>query len=299
MTLQLTHYHHDAVDVSVEERLLFTYVYNPDTPQKESSRPYMHPICSLAGDEVTIFRPYDHLWHKGISMTLAALSGQNFWGGPTYVRDQGYVQLANNGVQRHNRWDEVTCDEKGVRLAEALTWLTQAGEAWIDEKRIITVPDVDPEADSWRLTWSTQLANCWDRPLIFGSPTTEGRPNAGYGGLFWRGPRSFLHGQARAAGALAGEEIMGQAANWLAYSGLHDGTGNRSTLLFLDHPQNPRYPTKWFMRQDPFACASFAFSFDQELTLEPGESLAFTYQIVIANGELSEDEIQAAVEASV
>src|SRR5215831_7409494 len=95
------------VDVRHRDRLLFRYVYAPDTPPVESPRPYFHPLRTLAGDVVTIFRPHDHRWHHGLSMTSANLSGENFWGGPTYVDGQGYAQLPNNGTVRHESWESL------------------------------------------------------------------------------------------------------------------------------------------------------------------------------------------------
>ncbi len=120
---------------------------------------------------------------------------------------------------------------------------------------------------------------------------------AGYGGLFWRGPRSFFRGQILAGNNLEGPQVMGQPAPWLAFIGPHDGTGDLSTLLFLDHPGNLRYPNKWFVRNDPFACASFAFSFDEEYVLEPDATLALNYRIVIANGAWSREQIEAQAQA--
>ncbi len=39
----------------------------------------------LAGDTVPLFRPHDHVWHKGIAWSLPHVGEHNFWGGPTYV----------------------------------------------------------------------------------------------------------------------------------------------------------------------------------------------------------------------
>ncbi len=57
--------------------------------------------------------------------------------------------------------------------------------------------DVDPADGSWALTWSTAVTNRRAEPLRFGSPTTHGRPDAGYTGLFWRGPGPFVTGGSR------------------------------------------------------------------------------------------------------
>ncbi|MBO0709121.1 MAG: PmoA family protein, partial [Candidatus Dormibacteraeota bacterium] len=75
----------DHVDLQAGGRLLCRYVYRSDAPATESARPYLHPLRTLAGETVTGFRPDDHPWHHGLSFTSANLSGQNFWGGRTYV----------------------------------------------------------------------------------------------------------------------------------------------------------------------------------------------------------------------
>jgi hypothetical protein len=263
---------------------LFRYVYAPETEARESPKPYLYPVRTLAGREVTIFRPHDHLWHHGIAMTWAQL-----WGGPTYVRDQGYVQLPNNGRQEHRDWEAILPQ----RLSERLAWVTAADETWIDERRTLSLGEVLPDEGCWALDVAMDLTNTRPAPLVFGSPTTEGRPLAGYGGLFWRGPRSFTGGTILAAGGLVGPDVMGQAAPWLAFVGRHDGDGAHSTLLFLDHPRNPRHPTRWFVRNTPYACASFAFAFDAELTLPPGETLALRYRIVVADGAWEADRADA------
>ena len=54
---------------------------------------------------------------------------------------------------------------------------------------------------------------------------------------------------------------MGRKSPWLAYVGLHDGSGGGTTVLFLDSPTNVRFPCKWFVRNNPYACASCSFMF--------------------------------------
>src|SRR5581483_6272953 len=117
MKTTLIHTLHDAIELRYQDLTLFKYVYEPGTAAVESPKPYFHPLKTLAGNEVSLFRPYDHLWHTGLSMTASNLSGQNFWGGPSYVRDAGYVQLENNGRIQHDHWQEIACDDV-VRCTE-------------------------------------------------------------------------------------------------------------------------------------------------------------------------------------
>ena len=52
-----------------------------------------------------LYLPHDNPWHTGLAMTSANLSGENFWGGPTFVRDTGYAWLENQGRIRHQAWN--------------------------------------------------------------------------------------------------------------------------------------------------------------------------------------------------
>lgn len=292
-TYAVTHQLNDALTLAYAGQPLFHYVYNPDTPPNESPKPYFHPIYTLGGNLVTNFRPHDHVWHKGLCMTITHLSGQNFWGGPTYVHGEGYVQQHNNGRMQHAAWETIECTEEGAHFQERLTWITLAGETWVDETRHFAVHDINADAGYWSLDVQIKLTNRAGQPLEIGSPTTQGRPLAGYGGLFWRGPRSFRGGQIVSAVGVEGEGMMGQAAPWLAFRGKHDGNGATSTLAFLDYPQNLRYPNKWFVRSDPFACASFAFMFDEVYNWQAEETLDLHYRIVIADGVLEHAQIDA------
>jgi hypothetical protein len=143
---------------------ILRYVYRPDTPPFEAPKPYLHPVRTLAGDVVTGYRPHDHRWHKGVQMTASHLSGQNFWGGGSWVRDQGYLDLPNLGTMRHGEFTAVGAQG----WTELLSWHTQQGDHWIDERRSMAVRDV--EGGSWALEFTTELTNVRGAPLDFGSP---------------------------------------------------------------------------------------------------------------------------------
>lgn len=297
MSAKLLHELHSHVEMRHRDGLLFRYVYEPEADEIESPKPYFHPLRTLAGDEVTIYRPHDHAWHKGLSMTASHLSGQNFWGGPTFVPGKGYVQLDNNGKILHRSWADLLCERDTVGFEELLEWVVADRRAWIAERRSVRVSEINEAEGFWSLDLRFQLENQREQPLVFGSPTTEGRPEAGYGGLFWRGPRSFRQGTILAAGGSRGPETMGRPAAWLAYTGKHDGSLRRSTVLFLDSPANPRFPNKWFVRSDPFACISCSFMFDEQYTLAPRDTLTLEYRVVVCNGEWSLERLEALAEA--
>ena len=80
----LHHSYGDSLSFGHRGVEIFRYRYADEGDPRESPRPFFHPLRSLRGNVVTGFRPADHRWHRGLSMTCADLSGYTFWGGPTY-----------------------------------------------------------------------------------------------------------------------------------------------------------------------------------------------------------------------
>ena len=74
--MRLVHEVGEAVELRNGRGLLFRYVYESGVDPAESPKPYFHPLRTLAGEELTLFRPHDHPWHTGLAMTSAYLSGR-------------------------------------------------------------------------------------------------------------------------------------------------------------------------------------------------------------------------------
>ncbi|MEW1925179.1 PmoA family protein [Streptomyces sp. NPDC088360] len=298
MTIQVTHTHGERITVRSGDVELLSYVYAPDPDAFEARKPYIHPLRTLAGHQVSGYRPSDHRWHKGLQMTASHLSGQNFWGGNCYVHGEGYLRLPERiGSMRHDGFPAVDVEEDRLHLTEELTWIENGGREWAREERGITVHSVDEEAGSWALDWSIRLTNIRDEPLRFGSPTTAGRDMAGYTGLQWRGPRDFTGGDAfgpddekDAAG------LMGTQGPWLAFTAEHDDIDAHSTLVFAHAPENldeasAIHESHWFVRSEPIPTVAFSWAFFDEFTLVPGASFTYRYRVVVADGAWDRDRV--------
>ena len=297
--LRIVHAHGDRITITEPTTGvgLLTYVYRPEAAW-EAPKPYLHPLRTLAGAVVTDYRPNDHRWHKGLSLTASHLSGSNLWGGNSYVHGEGYLALPERvGSMAHVSFDEVAATGSDAVIAERLTWHPYDGTLWADEERRIEIHDVDLASGSWALTWTSTVTNRWDQPLRFGSPTTAGREMAGYTGLFWRGPRAFRDGRVTGPGG-EGQELMGEQAPWLAYSGEHDGTDGHATLLFVHAPENDHtgaggaHPAHWFVRNEPFAAVAPSWAFHEEFELAPGDSFTRRYRVVVADGQWEHGDLE-------
>jgi hypothetical protein len=264
------------------------YHYVSDVAQLESPRPYLHPVRTRAGHLVSLYRPHDHVWHKGITWSLPHLGRENFWGGPTFVRGEGYRQLANDGSMDTVEVTAATTGEAvDLRFAHRLDWTTQGGARVVSEERALGFHLAD--ADTWVLTFATAMTNVSGADVAIGSPTTAGRENAGYGGLFWRGPREFTNGTILAPQGAGGDELRGQRAEWMGFTSRHDDVDASSTLVVVDGAANPNHPPQWFVRSEQFAAVCPAPFFSEELLFRDAATLEFRYAVVIADGAADVD----------
>ncbi|MEE6263186.1 DUF6807 domain-containing protein [Plantactinospora sonchi] len=293
-TLTVTHEHGHRIVVDVAGVEIATYVYDDSRIDPyESPKPYLHPLRTLGGALVSAYRPNDHRWHKGIQMTVSHLSGQNFWGGHSYVRDRGYTRLDNIGRMRHDSFELVNVTPTELTLRETLTWITSAGEHWVAERRELRIHGVDRARGSWMLDFGTELRNIRGADLSIGSPTTHGRPNAGYTGFFWRGPRGWAGGQIITPDGGGDPESMGTVSPWLAYTGEHDEVDGSGTILVFAGSSSGSVPLKWFVRNTPFPAINPSPAFDQEIPLAPDETLRLRHRVVIADRAWDRPEIES------
>ncbi|GAA4963883.1 PmoA family protein [Kineococcus glutinatus] len=288
--------------VTAHDVPIATYVHAADYAAFEARKPYLHPLRTLDGAAVSAFRPHDHRWHKGLQMTATDVSGQNLWGGNTYVHGQGYIPLDNVGSMRHDSFDAAGPDgaDGAVEVRERLTWLNAGGEEWAAEERSLRFSGVDGDRGLWVLDVASDVRNTRGADLVLGSPTTNGRPDAGYTGWFWRGPRGFTGGAVTAADG-RGPDAMGTSSPWLAYSGQHDEVDGGATLLFFAGGAavagaagaDRDVPLKWFVRNDPFPAVAPSYAFDEEVVLAPGDALRLRHRLVVCSRVLDAAEVGA------
>lgn len=279
--LQLRHVPHHHVEIATAGGvLLWRYVYAPGTPANESPRPYAHPVCSLAGDTLTNFRPNDHPWHHALSLTLTSVDGVNFWGGPSHRAADGYQWRNDQGAQVHRAWVALTPE----RLEETLDWCDpKTGRVLLHERRVLQTALAE---NAWTLRWSSELLNVLGHDLVLGNyHALGGLAGSHYTGLQFRGARELLdaHGDAAigitAEGGRTGETaVHGADARWMEWACQHDGTLRRTRIRF----ENPASPIPWFVREkNPLA--AFAFHRGDVQRLGAGGVLRFEHLLTFTN----------------
>ncbi|MFA9444616.1 PmoA family protein [Egicoccus sp. AB-alg6-2] len=246
-----------------------------DTPPGWSPRPYLHPVTTPAGVVVTDTHPEDHGWHLGASVTLQDVGGVNFWGGRTYVRDQGYTWREDHGRVEVGSLD---ADEHG--LDATLRWRGPDGHDRLHERRHLQVGAVTD--DAWTLQVEFTLENVTPDPLPLGSPATNGRTGAGYGGWFWRLPSGPEPVRVFTAAAEGEADVHGTRADWIAVQGT-DVQGRGFTVAWQALDDATR-DDPWFVRVAGYPGICSALAFVDPLTLPVGGRVTRRFEVTVADG---------------
>ncbi|MFI5795594.1 PmoA family protein [Streptomyces sp. NPDC051677] len=276
------------VVLRVAGRPVGRYVTRPELPARLSPRPYLHPVTTLAGTTVTELSPADHTHHLGVGVAVPDVEGHNFWGGRTYVQGQGPTELDNHGAQRHGSFQ--LRDPDG--FVEELRWIA-AGAELLRERRTVAATELTDTA--WALDFTFSLTNVTSGPLSIGSPATNGRPGAAYGGFFWRarkeagapqGPQVFT------ADTEGEASVHGERADWLALAGAG------WTLVFAGATDTTRRDP-WFVRTGEYPGVGSSLASAERLPIPPGETAVRRVVTVVADGRLDRDEAAALVRKAV
>ncbi|MFG1922740.1 PmoA family protein [Cryptosporangium sp. NPDC048952] len=279
----------------VSGREVARHVYEPELEPFVSPRPYLHPVRTLGGVGVTDAAPVDHRWHLGCNVGIQDVNGTNFWGGRTYRREDGYQDRDDRGHVRHRAF---LSDDP---LTSVHDWVARDGRVVLTEDRTLRATAAN---DHWQLDFSFTLQALTD-PVILGSPGTNGRANAGYGGFFWRLPASAapvnVFGPLRSdesVGVVHGEEgVHGRVAPWVAVGGDSGAPSQAYTLVFLPGDAATA-ADPWFVRVAAYPGVGSALAYTDPVHLAPGDTLTRRVRILITDGRRPADEISALAAAA-
>lgn len=261
------------------------YVDGHGLPEDLAPRPYLHPVRTLGGTVVTDALPADHPWHLGLAVALQDVDGWNFWGGPTFVRGQGYVRRDDHGRIEHAGFADV--DDHG--FSQRLRWRTAQGDTLLTENRRMRAR---PAGQGWELAVTTTLTNATQRPLRLGSPATNGRPGAGYGGLFWRLPPA-AEPRVLTEGATGEQGVHDSVAPWLAWV-----DEDRGFTLVLAGADETTRTDPWFARVEDYSGVGSQMAAREPVTLPVGGSVTRGLRALLVDGVLGTAEARAWADAA-
>jgi len=232
-------------------------------------RPFLFPVNGPAGRSLTrlgnIRDPHGHRHHNSVWIAHHDVNGINFW------TDEGAGKIVHRRTLRF-------MDGKDVALLEMQNeWIddSDSNKVLLKERRQMEFFPLDDR--QWLLIVRLHL-----EPVE--KTVTLGKTPFGLFGVRVATSLSVQDG----GGMIRNSEqdvnekaIMGKRARWVDYSGPITSKETEGVTL-MDHPSNPRYPTRFHVRDDGWMGASFTF--DASCTIQREKPLQLCYGLLVHRG---------------
>lgn len=280
---------------------LFTSFIQPEGVTK----PVLWPVISSNGHSITRNFPLkrvagertDHPHHIGIWFTYGDVNGIDYWNNskaiPMDKKDeygdilfQEIVSISSSGSEGElvvkNQWS----DNGGAILDETttFTFINRGDVRIIDrETRLRALKDVLFE-DNKEGMIGIRMASELEMPSDKEISLTDAHGNM----TTVKGKNERASGNYLSSEGLQGDDVWGTRAKWMSLTGNFEG--EEVTVVMIDHPGNPGFPTYWHARgyglyaANPLGQKEMSRGKDElHYNLNRGEEGVFRYRIVISD----------------
>jgi hypothetical protein len=239
------------------------YHYGGDAP-----RPFLFPVYGPAGRRVvSMLHPHDpqgHGHHRGIWVAHHDVDGVNFWADTSGARI------------RTEKWESFENGPDRARAVFLLRWVDAAGRVLMRERRAITLTPLD----GGEAYLDLRLGLTPEKEKV-----TLGKTPFGFAGM--RVPPAM---RVQAGGrVLDSEDRKNEAgchwkrSRWADYSG-PVAPGVINGVAFFDHPENPRHPVYFHVRDDGWIGAALCYESALEITREAPLKLRYRFYVHAGRG---------------
>lgn len=287
-----------AVDVkTLEDRVRIEIDGKLFTEYRMSGAPHVYywPVIGPGGAKMTRSWPmaeapgeeHDHPHHRSLWFSHGQVNGVDFWSEAASTKGTPKHPV---GRIEHDKILEAKGGADSGVLKSSQKWIAPDDSTPVTSTQTLKVYS---RPDSERLFDFEVTLTAGDKDVVFGD-TKEGSAGIRIAeSMRLKGPKStpgagkILNSEGDADGA-----VWGKRAKWVDMSGPIDG--KIFGIAFMDHPKNPRYPTRWHARDyGLFAANPFCEkemdknqpSGAGDFTLKAGQSITFRYRILIHEGD--------------
>ena len=246
---------------------------------KTQDKPYFHPLRTPQGYDLTLERPNDHPWHRGLWFSWKDINGVNYW-------EEDPKKGIAEGRSIINSVHVKTNKDFSAKVTINISY-KENSKPTITEKRVLNISSPSGQDDytiSWHQTFTAQK----DIRLYLEKPAKHGGVQwGGYAGLSFRAAASLTAHQFLASNGWTNTKDLtgyGEKAAWMDLTAKVEGTQQEYVgLTIFDHPQNPRHPSPWYIW---FAAGQHAFFtpsllFDEPMQLKAGDRFSLQYLTLI------------------
>jgi hypothetical protein len=303
------------VDIMIGE-VLFTSFRYADSLEK----PFLFPI--VAADGITVTRGFpiapregegvDHPHHTGFWFNYGNVNGINFWGNSKWLPaaekvNCGIIRVKNieksesqsdKGILTVN--NEWVGPDGSIPLAETATYVFQGGKDYRIIDHITTLTALVPEVvftDTKEGAFAIRVARFLEFPSKVAQVFVDAQ------GQVTKIPvmnNEGVNGNYLSSEGVEGAGVWSTRAKWMELYGISGS--DTVSIVFMDHPANPNYPTFWHARDyglfsaNPFGQKDFTQGKEEfNFRLKKGESVTFKHRLYIKSGQgMERPEIEAA-----
>lgn len=261
------------ISVSIDGKPFTDYWFGK-RPDRPYARPFFYPILAADGTPVTSdqYGQREHPHHNSVWVGQGDVNGADHW--------------ALNGdktpKQRHVSFEKVS----GDTVVENLEWESKAHEPILRERRTLRFISFDDGARGieFKLEF-TPISG----PVNFGDTKEAGLVAVRMAKAIADHPTLT-----NSAGQHGEKATWGKAADWCDISGQING--KEYGIAVFDHPDNPRHPTRWHVREYGLLAANpFGLSyFDKgtpphtgDFIMQPGKTVTFRYELIVHDGAVN------------
>ena len=293
----------NKLNVTIDGKPFTTFFY-PDTLEK----PVLYPIRAANGTVITRGYPLnpqpgdptDHPHHIGLWFNFENVNGLDFWNNSFAIAPE---KKKNYGWIKTDRILETKSGSTGV-IGYHANWTNQNNDVLLEENTRYEFSGNDHQRFIDRITTLTantevkfndakdgmlglRVAHALEIPAKVDKKFTDDK---GIVTVVKSNADSIANGNYITGEGKMGDSAWSTRAVWCKMFGKM-GTDSIS-IVIIDHPQNPNYPTFWHARgyglfaANPLGEKIFTNGkSEKNLTLKKGDSVTFRYRIVIDNGK--------------
>jgi hypothetical protein len=269
------------VRVEINGELFTEYVY------QGAPHVYYYPVIGPGGLKMTRDYPmvkdsageeHDHPHHRSMWYSHGDVDGVDFWS-----------ETPKAGKIVHERFLDIKSGKDAGLIRSTSKWIAPDGTVVCTDERTLRVFN---RPQNERLFDFEVTLKAGEKPVVFGD-TKEGS----FGFRIAESMRLTLGKNKPGQGHIAlssgptDDKTWGKHGEWCDYYGpVQDKTVG---IAIFDHPQNPRHPTTWHVRDyglfaaNPFGLSDFEKKPKKagDLTVEPGKPVTFRYRVFIHEGD--------------
>ena len=272
----------DGLRVTWDGSLVLDYNFQTGGP-----RPYWHPLRLPDSPVLTMDRPQDHVHHQGMWVGWKRINGVNFWEQPKPDADpSGFGRIAHKKVLYRY------ADSDFAGFSSENGWVDWQGVVHLDEVRRTLVHA--PQDNYMMLDAALQFSSKAPASTL---DLSRGEP--GLGGLFYSGltirfDNAMTPGRLLDAdGRTRPMDVFGSRSRWCSYVGRHQEDGKLYGTAILDHPDNPRYPTTWWVRNaENYALIQPGLCYHEPFKLCADALLKLNYTVLLHRDQVEPDLIE-------